>query len=76
MNAADRAALTLAADVLDRLPSVLLAELGRRGVSQTKAAEQMGVDRQTVNRWINRRATPYARDAARAFRWLAEPPPR
>lgn len=72
MNDADRAALALAADVIDALPTVLLAELGRRDITQAAAAAQVGVDRQTVNRWVRGRARPFAPELVLIFRWLAD----
>jgi predicted DNA-binding protein (UPF0251 family) len=74
LTPADRAALALAADVIDALPTVLLAELGRRGISQRKAAEQMGVDRQSVARWLRGETRPSAADLVVVFRWLAGGP--
>ena len=71
MNAADRAALAFAADILGRLPDVLTAELRRRGLSQEAAAGQIGVDRQSVNRWAGGRRMPSAPDVGKVFRWLA-----
>jgi hypothetical protein len=67
----DRAALTLAADILDTLPLVLAGELARRGLSQEAGAEQIGVDRQTMNRWIAGRNRPDAPGVVLLFRWLA-----
>ena len=74
MNAADRAALATAADILGRLPDVLLDECERRGIKQYVAAEQIGVDRQTVSRWLNGRTRPGADDVALVLAWLAKAP--
>lgn len=72
MNGDERAALELAADVLDALPTVLRGECVRRGLSQETAAGQIGVDRQTVNRWIRGRTRPDVADVVLIFRWLAK----
>lgn len=72
MNDADRAVLALAADVLDHLPTVLAGECARLGLSQEAAAGEIGVDRQTVNRWIKGRTRPDVADVVLIFRWLAK----
>lgn len=76
MTPQDRAALTLAADVLDTLPTVLAGELARRGLSQEAGAAQVGVDRQTMFRWASGRNRPDAPGAVLLFRWLASGGPR
>lgn len=76
MNDADRAALALAADVLDTLPAVLAGELARRGLTQEAGAAQVGVNRQTMFRWLSGRNRPDAPGAVLLFRWLASGGPR
>ncbi len=71
IGADDRAALETAADILVRLPTVLAAERIRRGLSQEAAAEQIGVDRQTVSRWETRWAHPRWSTLPALLRWLA-----
>lgn len=75
MTPADRAGLALAADVIDALPTVLMAELGRRRVTHEKAAAQMGVDRQTIGRWVNGQTRPRSAELVKILRWLARETP-
>lgn len=74
-DAGERAALNAAADILDRLPTVLAATRKARGLTQEAAAAQLGVNRQAVTRWENRYRFPQTRaTVVRVMRWLAEDP--
>lgn len=74
-GADERAALLLAANVLDRLPTVLAGTRRARGLSQEAAAEQFGVSLATVRRWESRERFPMGRGVVIAvLRWIAQPP--
>jgi DNA-binding transcriptional regulator YiaG len=73
-DADERAALNLAADVLDRLPTVFAGTRRARGLSQEAAAEILGVSLATVRRWESRERFPMGRGVVTAvLRWTAEP---
>lgn len=72
LDAEERAALALAADILDRFPAVFAATRVARGLSQEAAAAQLGVDRQTVQRWESGKFFPQsAATVCAVLRWLA-----
>ncbi len=73
IGADDRAALNRAADIFARLPTVMVAERRRRGLSQQAAAHQIGVDRQSISHWESRRSWPQGRHVPAVLRWLARP---
>lgn len=74
-TADERAALLRAAAVLDRLPQVIYGTCVRRGLSQQKAADQMGIPNATFGRWRRGQTWPQKQtDLCILLRWLAADP--
>jgi DNA-binding transcriptional regulator YiaG len=69
----ERAALLLAADILDRLPAMIAGTRRARGLSQEAVAEHLGVSLATVRRWESGARFPQGQAAVAVLRWITQP---
>ena len=73
LTSTQRYACGQVADLLGRLPDALVAEMRSRGVSQTRLADETGLSRQAIHRWVNGRALPRTQELVLLLTWLARP---
>lgn len=73
MNATDIAAAVIAADVVERLPAIVIAERTRRHICQKGAARQMRLGVDTLAR-LERGGPASARTLTAVLAWLTNDP--